>query len=175
MKRWFGSAHRIDKRLRHFPWRIDCCFKNQESARDQKELLQRQHQVLAVVNQTERQRDIELAQFAWVDIVNRHALVSDIKSQNFLNKISLANEFTLRVDSEHPFRTTPFHFDGIEARVAADIENALSGKIIREMNSYFFPGWSRMVDRFSDSALGFGAQSIAEVHAMKPRFEPPDF
>src|ERR1043166_1937899 len=110
MKRWFGSAHRIDKRLRHFPWRIDCCFKNQESARDQKELLQRQHQVLAVVNQTERQRDIELAQFAWVDIVNRHALVSDIKSQNFLNKISLANEFTWRVDSDPPFRTTPFHF-----------------------------------------------------------------
>src|SRR5581483_10141180 len=38
-----------------------------------------------------------------------------------------------------------------------------------------FPSRSRMIDGFTNRALRFGEEAVAEVDAMKPRFKPLEF
>ena len=49
----------------------------------------------------------------------------------------------LRVDAQHPLRAPTLHLDRVKARVAADVEDALAGEILRQSGRKVMPlhGW----------------------------------
>jgi hypothetical protein len=61
----------------HFLWGIDSGFNDQEVFHDLPEILQSPYQVLAVLDEAERQRDIKSAHNARVQVVNGHTAKLD--------------------------------------------------------------------------------------------------
>src|SRR5438552_1226236 len=120
MKHWFASAFGIDKGFRRSLWRIDRSFQDQQIAGHQKQFLEREHEMLAVVDQPKPQCDIELAHFNRIEIVNRLSLVIDFQTQHATHKLSLANQIALRIDTQYSCCSAVFHLDRIEAGVAAN-------------------------------------------------------
>src|SRR6185369_15574835 len=128
--------------------------------------------MLAVINQSQRQRDIELSHRKRVKIVDRLAFVFDVESEHIADKLSLADQITLRIETQYASSATPFHFDRIEARVTSHVEHGLTREVRRHSNFHFLPGRPRMVDRFANRALRFGKQPTTQIDAVKPRRQP---
>src|SRR5207237_8935066 len=95
MKHRLRPALSIDKGFRRSLWRIDCSLQDKQFARDQKQFLEREHQMLAVINQAECKRDVELTRLTGIEIVNRHAPIIDLQPEQLTHKHRLADEIAL--------------------------------------------------------------------------------
>ena len=51
--------------------------------------------MLAVINQAERKRDVELTKLTGIEIVNRHAPIIDLQTEPLTNKHRLADQVAL--------------------------------------------------------------------------------
>src|SRR5438477_7110996 len=95
MKCWLRSALSIDKGVRRFFRRIDRGLKHKQVARYQKQFLERQHQMLTVIDQAERQRDVKLSQFEWIEIIDRQPAIIDLQSEHLAYEHCLTDQVTL--------------------------------------------------------------------------------
>src|SRR5262249_726088 len=134
----------------------------------------RQDEMLAVIDETERQRNVELPKLARIEIVNREAPVIDVDSENVAHEVSLPNQLALRIDSQHAPGAAALHFERIETGTGADTQSALAGEIFREADLDRLPGRSRVLGRLADGALRFGLEAVAQIDAVKPRLELGD-
>src|SRR5207253_3685009 len=139
---------------------------DKQFARNRKKFFERQHEVLAMIDETEREGNVELANGKRIEIVNRHPTVLNVEPQRCPHEDGLADQATLRINSENARGSAAFHLDGIEPRIATYVQNAFPGQILRQTNSHCFPGGTRMLNRFADGALSFGNQTVAKLNAV---------
>src|SRR5256885_1175872 len=102
--------------------------------------------MLAVINEPEPERHIELSHRERIEIVHRHAPIFDIDFQQLSHELRLSNQISLRVDAQHARRAATLHLDRIEASVAADIKNGLAAEVFWQSSLNKLPGRRRMVD-----------------------------
>ena len=127
--------------------------------------------MLAVIDQTERQRHIELTHLKRIEIVNRLAVVFDIQPQHVAHELSLLDQIPLRVETQHARRAAAFQLDRIEAGVATNVEHRLAGKVFGDARPHTLPGRPRVIDGLANRAPGLREYAVAQIDAVKPRAE----
>src|SRR5205085_8856398 len=128
-------------------------------------------EVLAVVNESERERDVELPRRARVEVVDGRATVLDVEREHFAHERGLTYEVALRVNADDARCAATLQLDCVEARVATDIEHAPAREVFGQADAHLLPGRSRVLDRLADGALGLGHNPAAQVNAVEPRAE----
>ena len=127
--------------------------------------------MLQVIEQTERERDIKLANRASVQLINIQTAKLDVKTEHLPHKQSLTHVLALAVNSEHALGAAALGLESVEAGIAADVEKRLTAQVVREKFLNCLPGTKRMIDRLAHHALSFGVEPAAEIDAVKPRLE----
>src|SRR5436305_1381735 len=133
-------------------------------ARDGEEFFEREHEVLAVVYESERERDVELPRRARVEVVDGRAPVLDVEREHFANERGLTYEVALRVNTDDARCAATLQLDCVEARVATDIEHAPAREVFGQADPDLLPRRSRVLDRLAYGALGLGHNPAAQVN-----------
>src|ERR1043165_5759005 len=98
--------------------------------------IERQERVSQMVKDPEEQHEVE-AFAERADVIDRELREFDIEAAHLSREARLLEIALVVIDREHARRAAPFHFQRIEPRVAADIEDAFAREIgwdrIREM------------------------------------------
>src|SRR5690348_17140646 len=91
-----------------------------------------------VIEHAHEQDDVEtLADRA--DVIHREWTKFDIETGNARGKARLIEITLVAIDAQHPRGTASLHLDGIEAAVAANVEDALAGEILRDLVAEALP------------------------------------
>src|SRR6185295_16015219 len=107
-------------------WGHDRSLNDQQFLRNLVEILQRQDRMLEVVEQTECERDIKLSDRAWVEFVNIQSAKLNVEAEGFSNKQTLAHVLALTVDSQHALCAESLGLEGVEPRIATDVQQRLA-------------------------------------------------
>jgi len=107
-------------------------LEQQQVARDMfVDEVDRQQGMSQMIKHAHEDHEIEL--FAKLpDIVGRHLAEFDLETGDFGCKFRLRQVFIVGIKAEHALRTPALHFHGVEAGIAADVENGLALQIIRD-------------------------------------------
>src|SRR2546421_10998588 len=127
--------------------------------------------MLEVINEPERECDIEGADRSRIQIINREASEFEIQAENLPDKERLPDMLSLAINAEDPVRSAAFRFDAIKTAVAADIQQAFPREICWETPLNDLPGFTRMIGGLAHYALGLGENSVSEIDPVKPRLE----
>src|SRR6185437_5090923 len=114
------------------------------------------NEMLQMVNEAERERDIEHANGFRIEIVNRKPAKLEIESQHFSDKKRLPDMLALTVDAEDAARAAAFRFNAIKPAVATNVEQAFACQVGRQTLLDHFPGLARMIDRLAHHAFSLG-------------------
>src|ERR1041385_5035965 len=97
-----------------------------------------------MVDESERERDIEHADRCRIQVVNGKSPKLEIESQNFPDEERLPDMLALSVDAEDPARSAALRFDTKTPAVTTNIEDALAGQVGRKTSLNHFPGLTRV-------------------------------
>src|ERR1044072_1224144 len=132
MERLFEAPETLDKGRRRLRGRNDGCLDDEQLPGDAVQLFEAEDQVLQVINKAERECDVEFANDPRVQLVDVHAPVFDIESENFADEERLPDMLALRIDPQRSVRAATFGLDAVEAGVAADIEHRFAAQVRRQ-------------------------------------------
>lgn len=144
---------------------------NEQFIGDCEQDLHRQQQVLAMVQEPERQRDIEGPYCRRAYVVDVHLLVLNIEIENSFHELRLHDFVALCIDPQHPGRMSALGFNGKKAGVAANVEHTLAGEISRKAAAKHLPPILRMIDRFAHDAARLRSNAITQIDAVPPWIE----
>src|SRR5438105_11838077 len=103
-----------------------------------------QERVAQMVEYPKKQHEVEtLAERA--DVIDRELREFDIETGHLGREARLLEIALVVIDREHPRGAAALHFQGIKAGIAADIEDALAGKIGRDRVGEMPPFHRRVV------------------------------
>src|SRR5688500_705569 len=121
-----------------------------------------------MVNEPQRQGDIEAPNRFRVQIVHGEAPELEIEPEHLADKERLAHMLTLAIHAQDAPGAAAFRFHAIETAVTADIEHAFARQVLGQTLPDDFPGFAGVIDGFAHHAFGLGENAIAEIDAMKP-------
>ena len=142
MERRPQAADLVSERAGGFLRRVDGCLDDEQLARHGEEFFEREDEVLAVVYESERERDVELPRRARVEVVDGRATVLDVEREHFAHERGLTYEVALRVNADDARRAATLQLDRVEARVAAYVEHAPAREVFGQTGAHLLPGRS---------------------------------
>src|SRR3981189_1179501 len=93
--------------------------------------VKREQGVSQMIKHAHEDHEIEL--FAELpEVVGRHLAEFDLETTDVGSESGLSQIFLVGIQAEHAVRTGALHFHGVEARIAADVENGLALQVVRD-------------------------------------------
>src|SRR5215216_4013764 len=109
------------------------------------------------------------------DVISRHLAEFDLETIDVGRESGLGQVFIVGIEAEHALRAPALHFHGVEARIAADIENGLALQIVRDDASKTTPFDLRII---AQEVRRRGTDTL-QIEVVKPGAEridaAPDF